>query len=327
MHATMITDYLEEQIRKNFPHQPTPEQEAALKLLSAFLLSPKQEEVFLLRGYAGTGKTSLVAALVRTLDQLQQKAVLLAPTGRAAKVFSGYAGHPAFTIHKKIYRQRSFSNEQSNFSLNDNLSKHTLFIVDEASMISNEGLAGSMFGSGRLLDDLVQYVYTGEGCRLLLMGDTAQLPPVGEELSPALFADALRGYGLEVYQAALTQVVRQERESGILWNATRLRRMIADDCCASLPKIKVSGFPDVRVLPGQELIDEHLLDKDYYAAVDDYTNGVLHGIYRNELMRNDGTLVYLVTGQYANGEKTGQWNECNCETGAVETKWHGKGNE
>ena len=252
----MITDYLEEQIRKNFPHQPTPEQEAALKLLSAFLLSPRQEEAFLLRGYAGTGKTSLVAALVRTLDQLQQKAVLLAPTGRAAKVFSGYAGHPAFTIHKKIYRQRSFSNEQSNFSLNDNLSKHTLFIVDEASMISNEGLAGSMFGSGRLLDDLVQYVYTGEGCRLLLMGDTAQLPPVGEELSPALFADALRGYGLEVYQAALTQVVRQEHESGILWNATRLRRMIADDCCASLPKIKVSGFPDVRVLPGQELIDE-----------------------------------------------------------------------
>ena len=251
----MINNYLERQIKENFPYQPTFEQEIAVKSLSEFLLSTLADEVFILRGYAGTGKTSLVGALVKTMDQLQQKAVLLAPTGRAAKVFSSYAGHPAFTIHKKIYRQQSFSNETSNFSINDNLATNTLFIVDEASMISNEGLSGSMFGTGRLLDDLIQFVYSGQGCRLLLMGDTAQLPPVGEELSPALFADALKGYTLEVREVDLTQVVRQIQESGILWNATQLRQLIAEDNCYSLPKIKITGFPDIKMVPGTELID------------------------------------------------------------------------
>ena len=227
----MINNYLERQIKENFPYQPTLEQEIAVKSLSEFLLSTLADEVFILRGYAGTGKTSLVGALVKTMEQLQQKSVLLAPTGRAAKVFSAYAGHPAFTIHKKIYRQQSYSNEFTNFSINDNLATNTLFIVDEASMISNEGLSGSVFGTGRLLDDLIQFVYSGQGCRLLLMGDTAQLPPVGEELSPALFADALKGYGLEVREISLIQVVRQVQESGILWNATQLRQLIAEDDC------------------------------------------------------------------------------------------------
>ena len=251
----MINNYLERQIKENFPYQPTPEQENAIKLLSQFLCSPKADVTFLLRGYAGTGKTSLVGALVRTLDFLRQKVVLLAPTGRAAKVFSAYAGHPAFTIHKKIYRERAYLGEGGNFTLNDNLTTHTLYIVDEASMISNEGLSGVMFGTGRLLDDLVQFVYSGQGCRLLLMGDTAQLPPVGEELSPALYADALRGYGLEVVETDLTQVVRQEQQSGILWNATALRRLIAEEEWGVLPKIRISGFPDVKLLPGNELID------------------------------------------------------------------------
>lgn len=251
----MINNYLERQIKENFPYQPTPEQENAIKLLSQFLCSPKADVAFLLRGYAGTGKTSLVGALVRTLDFLRQKVVLLAPTGRAAKVFSAYAGHPAFTIHKKIYRERAYLGEGGNFTLNDNLTTHTLYIVDEASMISNEGLSGVMFGTGRLLDDLVQFVYSGQGCRLLLMGDTAQLPPVGEELSPALYADALRGYGLEVVETDLTQVVRQEQQSGILWNATALRRLIAEEEWGVLPKIRISGFPDVKLLPGNELID------------------------------------------------------------------------
>ena len=223
--------------------------------MSQFLCSPKADVAFLLRGYAGTGKTSLVGALVRTLDFLRQKVVLLAPTGRAAKVFSAYAGHPAFTIHKKIYRERAYLGEGGNFTLNDNLTTHTLYIVDEASMISNEGLSGVMFGTGRLLDDLVQFVYSGQGCRLLLMGDTAQLLPVGEELSPALYADALRGYGLEVVETDLTQVVRQEQQSGILWNATALRRLIAEEEWGVLPKIRISGFPDVKLLPGNELID------------------------------------------------------------------------
>ena len=252
----MINNYLERQIKENFPYLPTSEQDDALKMLSNFLLAPTSETVFLLRGYAGTGKTSLVSALVRTLDKLQQKCMLLAPTGRAAKVFAAYSGHPAFTIHKKIYRQQSFSGETGDFSVNDNLMKHTLFIVDEASMIANDGLSGSMFGTGRLLDDLVHFVYSGDGCRLLLLGDTAQLPPVGEEQSPALYADALRGYGLQVVEKDLTQVVRQAQESGILWNATRLRQLITADECWTLPKIRVSGFADIRVLPGDELIDK-----------------------------------------------------------------------
>ena len=260
----MINNYLERQIKENFPYQPTPEQENVIKLLANFLCSTDKDTVFLLRGYAGTGKTSLVGALVRTLDKLQQKSVLLAPTGRAAKVFASYAGHPAFTIHKKIYRQRSFSNDTENFSLNDNLTTHTLYITDESSMIANDGLSGSMFGTGRLLDDLVQFVYSGEGCRLLLMGDIAQLPPVGEEQSPALYAEALRGYGLTVTEADLTQVVRQEQQSGILWNATRLRRLITDDTCYSLPKIRISGFPDIRAITGNELIEnlEQCYDRD-----------------------------------------------------------------
>lgn len=155
----MINSYLVQQIKGNFLYKPTLEQEKAVKFLADFLFSHQSDSVFLLKGYAGTGKTSLIGALVKTLDQLQQKCVLLAPTGRAAKVFSHYAQHPAYTIHKKIYRQRNFSNDLDNFSLDDNLHQHTLFIVDEASMIANDGLAGAVFGTGRLLDDLMQYVY------------------------------------------------------------------------------------------------------------------------------------------------------------------------
>jgi exodeoxyribonuclease-5 len=252
----MINNYLARQIKENFPYSPTFEQENVIASLSGFLLNRSNDAAFILRGYAGTGKTSLIGALVKTMDKLQQKVMLLAPTGRAAKVFSAYAGHPAFTIHKKIYRQRSFSNDTDKFSINDNLNVHTLFIVDEASMISNEGLSGSMFGSGRLLDDLIRFVYSGAGCRLLLMGDTAQLPPVGEAEGPALSIGAIRNYGLNVEEAILTQVVRQEEDSGILWNATQLRRLITqDEPFTSLPKVKLTGFGDIRIVPGAELID------------------------------------------------------------------------
>ena len=251
----MVNTYLGQQIKTNFPYKPTFEQENVVKILADFLFCRKMDVLFLLKGYAGTGKTSLIGALVKTLDQLEQKCVLLAPTGRAAKVFSHYAGHPAYTIHKKIYRQKTFSNEMDNFSINDNLHQHTLFIVDEASMIANDGLSGSMFGTGRLLDDLIQYVYSGQGCRLMLIGDLAQLPPVGEEESPALSADVLKGYGLEVHEAMLTEVVRQLSDSGILWNATELRRYISEEDFFTLPMVKVEGFPDVKVIPGNELIE------------------------------------------------------------------------
>lgn len=306
----MINNYLERQIKENFPYPPTIEQEIAVKSLSDFLLSKDSNGVFVLRGYAGTGKTSLVGALVKTMDKLKQKSVLLAPTGRAAKVFSGYAGHPAFTIHKRIYRQKSFSNETSNFSLNDNLMTHTLYIVDEASMISNEGLSSSSFGTGRLLDDLIQFVYSGQGCRLLLMGDTAQLPPVGEELSPALFPDALRGYGLTVWETELTQVVRQDQDSGILWNATQLRHMLAEEDCFALPKIKISGFADIKALPGDELIET--LNSCYtHDGLDDtivisrsnkraniYNNGIRNQILYREDELNTGDWLMVAKNNY-----------------------------
>lgn len=306
----MINNYLERQIKENFPYQPTFEQEIAVKSLSEFLLSTANETVFVLRGYAGTGKTSLVGALVKAMDKLQQKSVLLAPTGRAAKVFSAYAGHPAFTIHKKIYRQQSFSNEVSNFSINDNLTTHTLYIVDEASMISNEGLSGSMFGTGRLLDDLVEFVYSGAGCRLLLMGDTAQLPPVGEEQSPALVTEVLKGYGLNVTEVDLTQVVRQVQASGILWNATQIRRLIAEEECYSLPKIKVSGFPDIKVVPGDELIetltgcyekdgmDETIVVCRSNKRTNIYNKGIRAQILYREDELNTGDLLMIAKNNY-----------------------------
>ena len=241
-------------IRENFVHNPTKEQEKVISLLSDFVLSREQDEVFLLKGYAGTGKTSLLAALVRTMQQLGQRIMLLAPTGRAAKVLSSYAGAPAYTIHRKIYRQKSIT-EMDVFQNDVNLRQDTLFIVDEASMIANESGGNSIFGTGRLLDDLMHYVYSCEGCRLILVGDTAQLPPVGEEESPALDKMMLEGYGMEVTECCLTEVVRQLEESGILWNATMLRSLIQEGEMFEFPKLRGKSFPDVRVLPGDELIE------------------------------------------------------------------------
>ena len=306
----MINTYLEEQFKKSFRFKPTSEQEIAIQYLAAFLLSQQKDEVFILRGYAGTGKTSLIGALVHTLDSLQQKSVLLAPTGRAAKVFSQYAGHAALTIHKKIYRQKIFSNETGNFSLSDNLHQHTLFIVDEASMISNNGLSGAVFGTGRLLDDLVQYVYSGQGCRMLLMGDTAQLPPVGEEESPALSSQLMAGYGLTVREIDFTQVVRQLEGSGILWNATALRQLIATDNVCALPKICLSGFADVHNLPGNELIE--MLNSSYgQVGLEEtmvicrsnkranlYNNGIRNQILYREEELSSGDVLMIAKNNY-----------------------------
>ena len=306
----MINTYLGQQIKTNFPYKPTFEQEKVVKILADFLFCREMDSLFLLKGYAGTGKTSLIGALVKTLDQLEQKCVLLAPTGRAAKVFAHYAGHPAFTIHKKIYRQRSFSNELDNFSINDNLHQHTLFIVDEASMIANDGLSGSMFGTGRLLDDLVQYVYSGQGCRLMLIGDTAQLPPVGEEESPALSANALKGYGLKVYEGMLTEVVRQLSDSGILWNATELRRYITEEDFFTLPPIRVEDFPDIKVIPGNELI-EAITDSYDHVGLDEtivvcrsnkraniYNKGIRNTILFREEELETGDLLMVAKNNY-----------------------------
>lgn len=306
----MLNNDLSQQIKRNFFYKPTGEQEITIESFVNFLFSPKTDAIFLLKGYAGTGKTTLISALVKTLDQLKQKCVLLAPTGRAAKVFSHYAGHPAYTIHRKIYRQRTFSNELDNFVMNANLHQHTLFIVDEASMIANEGLSGGMFGTGRLLDDLIHYVYAGQGCRLMLIGDTAQLPPVGEEESPALSASMLEGYGLEVTEHCLTLVVRQEQDSGILYNATSLRQYIAEEEYFSLPRIKADGFPDIRIISGGELIDtiNECYDK---AGMDEtmiicrsnkranlYNKGIRNTILYREDELNTGDLLMVAKNNY-----------------------------
>lgn len=216
----MLEQFIKNRIIAQLPFEANEKQLELLDKLSQFIVSPTPRKAFILRGYAGTGKTSIMAALVGALHDLQQRIVLLAPTGRAAKVLSKYAHVPAHTIHKYIYRQKQLGEDR--FSLNDNLHRNTLFIVDEASMIS--GLRDNpMFGSGMLLEDLVRYVYSGEGCSMLLLGDNAQLPPVGSIQSPALNIDYMSGYQLDIHSHTLTQVARQASDSSILDNATRLR--------------------------------------------------------------------------------------------------------
>ena len=218
----MLEQFIKNRIIASLSFMPNEGQNALLDKLSRFIISPVERKAFILLGYAGTGKTSMMAALVQAYKELQQKVVLLAPTGRAAKVLSRYAHTPAYTIHKFIYHQKKLGEEV--FSLNDNLYKHTLFIVDESSMIS--GIRDNQtFGSGILLDDLVKYVYSGDGCSLLLLGDNAQLPPVGTELSPALREEYMAKYSLNITTHTLTEVARQALDSGILSNATTLRHV------------------------------------------------------------------------------------------------------
>ena len=221
----MLQDFIIGRIKAQLPFEPNEEKEGLFTALGQFIISRDPRKAFILRGYAGTGKTSVMSALVRALAELKQPCVLLAPTGRAAKVLSRYSGAQAYTIHKKIYRQNQLGQEA--FSLTDNLHRNTLFIVDEASMLSGNR-DNTTFGSGCLLDDLVRFVYNGPGCSLLLVGDDAQLPPVGSSNSPALEADYMRGYGLQVTGYGLTDVARQALDSGILSEATRIREKISD---------------------------------------------------------------------------------------------------
>ena len=280
----MIKDYLKDLILHHFGLKPTEDQSKVIDSLCQFILTPGADSVFILRGFAGTGKTSLVSALVKTMEQLDRECVLMAPTGRAAKVFSLYADHPAFTIHKRIYRQKSIDKD-SIFTLNFNMRQNLLFICDEASMIANdEYLSGSLYGTGRLLDDLIHFVYGGKGCRLILMGDTAQLPPVGDDESPALSDDYMEGYGFQVVSHTLTEVVRQTESSGILWNATHLRTLLEKEDIFDFPKIRFSGFPDVKNIPGNELIEA--LETCYHRDGEDETIVVTRSNKRANIYNN-----------------------------------------
>lgn len=242
------------QILRNFPFAPTTDQMHALDVFERFMTDSDERCVMILRGSAGTGKTSLASVIVRTLLDLQYKISLLAPTGRAAKVFSLNSGQPAATIHRSIYRERTFAGLDGKFNLNANLYRNRLFMIDEASMISLTSV-NSTFGSGCLLDDLIQFVYNERNCRMLLIGDKAQLPPVGEAESPALRTDVLAAYGLKVYECDLNEVLRQSQDSGILYNATIIRQMITHDQATALPKIRFKGFADISIVPGDELIE------------------------------------------------------------------------
>ena len=305
----MIHDALFRLINAEFPFEPTDQQAAAMLALARFVTSTQRGGAFVLRGYAGTGKTSLVAALVRALKRIACPTVLLAPTGRAAKVFSRYAGTAAFTIHKAIYRQETFEGEHTRFALGFNKLRGAVFIVDEASMISGRPAPGSVFGSGCLLDDLVRYVGEGDGCRLIFVGDTAQLPPVGEEVSPALDAGALARFGLRATGVELSEVVRQAEASGVLWNATRLRRLVGSGA-AGYPCIRTEGFDDVRLVPGGELIEE-LVGAYGYGGTDEttvvtrsnrraviYNNGIRARIFDREGELTRGDWVMAVKNNY-----------------------------
>ena len=304
-----MIDPLLQDIAAHFPFEPTSEQTVAMNRLAIFVNDPAPRQLFLLKGYAGTGKTVIISSLVRTLVSHHRRVVLMAPTGRAAKVFSNTSGFPACTIHKKIYRQKSILDAGS-FQLDRNMHEHTLFLVDEASMISNEGLSGSMFGTGRLLDDLVSYVYSGVGCRLLMMGDQAQLPPVGEHESPGLSARFMASYGLNVTEFCLENVMRQMQESGILHNATALRDYARGLGEPGGFRFKLAGFKDVVKISGNDLIetlsgcysrdgiDETMVLCRSNKRANIYNNGIRSQILDREDELNRGDSIMIVKNNY-----------------------------
>ncbi|PDP82663.1 ATP-dependent DNA helicase [Prevotella intermedia] len=312
----MIQDELVYQILQDFGFEPTQDQRNALHIFARFMTDRSENAAMILRGSAGTGKTSLAGAIVRAVNRLRIKVSLLAPTGRAAKVFSLNAGLAASTIHRKIYREKAFNGADGQFQLNNNMFRDMLFMVDEASMISLSQ-SNTTFGSGRLLDDLVQYVYSsGANCRLLLIGDKAQLPPVGEQESPALRADVLKAYGLQVYECDLNEVLRQSQHSGILWNATAIREMITYNTATQLPQIHLKGFADISIVQGNELIES--LASSYSAVGMDETmvitrsnkranifnQGIRNTILGREEELTTGDLVMVVKNKYLEKDRS-----------------------
>ncbi|MDO9339470.1 MAG: AAA family ATPase [Bacteroidales bacterium] len=298
------------QLCKNLGNIPTDDQSAALKKIAGYICDNNNDVIFLMTGYAGTGKTSVISSIVKTLDLLRMRSVLLAPTGRAAKVLASFAGRQAFTIHKKIYRQKSSKDGIGNFTLDRNLHKDTFFIVDEASMVSNSSGDSSLFGSGRLLDDLIEYVYSGTDCKLIIVGDTAQLPPVGSIVSPALDASALGEYGFGLISCELKQVVRQSETSGVLMNATRIRLQVAENDLVH-PSIDCINYKDTIRITGEELIDEisaaygtcgmegTIIVVNSNKQANRYNQGIRNRIFFREEEISSGDMVMVVKNNYS----------------------------
>lgn len=298
-------------LKSHLDFVPTRDQETAMSTFADFFYSTEYRPVMIMRGHAGTGKTSLAGAIVRFLKASGRKFMLLAPTGRAAKVFSiNSGGHPAFTIHRKIYRRKSFDRGEGRFMLRENLFVDRLFIIDEASMIADMTGGDSHFGTGSLLDDLISHVYSGRGCRMLLLGDHAQLPPVGSIYSPALSAEVMRDYGMSVYQTDMEEVLRQSHDSGILHNATAIRCLIGRDLETCLPQIRLQGFADICTVSGGELIeslassyamvglDETIVVTRSNKRANIYNNGIRNRILGYEEGLSTGDSLMVVRNNY-----------------------------
>ena len=243
-------------LQKKFPFAPTLKQDIFFQKIAIFLTDTHNDTIFVLKGYAGTGKTTVISTIVNNLGDINKKFVLLAPTGRAAKVIANYSNTPAFTIHKKIYFPKKSAGGGVAFTKQLNKHKNTIFIVDEASMISDSNSDSKLYDNGSLLDDLISYVYSGTNCKMILLGDTAQLPPVNLDISPALDTHTLGiHYGKEIEHIELDEVMRQEESSGILFNATELRELLKDSFITEF-KFNVKKFKDiVRLTDGYDIQD------------------------------------------------------------------------
>lgn len=307
----MVEEHIKAMVLENLGHVPTPSQQLLIEAFGPFITYPESDKVLVIKGFAGTGKTSVVSALVKTLARFKIPCMLLAPTGRAAKVMSSFAQQPAYTIHRKIYRQKSSSDGMGAFQLNFNTHKDTLFIVDEASLISNSTGEQSLFGSGRLLDDLLSFVFQGHNCKLILIGDTAQLPPVGFAESPALDRKVLETFNIQVDEYLLTDVVRQAAQSGILENATTLRQCIGFfHESPQSPKFSLRGYTDILRINGGELIEAISKCFDTYGTEETmvvcrsnkratlYNRGIRNSILFREEELTAGDLLLVVKNNY-----------------------------
>ena len=296
------------QIYAKLSFQPTINQKKIIESLADYISDDDLSKIFLLNGYAGTGKTTLISALVAALKELGMRSILLAPTGRAAKVLSRYSGEKALTIHKQIYREKTNASYESKFSLNINRNKGTIFIVDEASMLSaGSGFEQNIFGSGSLLEDLISYVRSGSNCRLILVGDGAQLPPVGEEYSPALNVDEMSQYGDVVYEL-MDEVVRQSQTSGILFNATLVRCMLERNII-EVPRFEMK-FEDVQAVQGGEFLellqdcydrygrDETIVITRSNKRANRYNEGIRRNVLFAEEELESGDMLMVVKNNY-----------------------------
>ncbi len=311
----MLSEHLLDNFLKYFKHKPTDNQLHFFNKFAEFITQYSDNKVFLLTGYAGTGKTTAVGAVIQSLHKLRIKSVLLAPTGRAAKVFGKYSKHAAYTIHKKIYRQLSASDGFGNFTLDRNLHKDTLFMVDEASMISGFTSEGFIFGTGNLLQDLVDYVYSGNNCHLVLIGDNAQLPPVGIDQSPALNSAVLTAMSLDVSEVDLSTIVRQSENSCILKNASYIRDKIVNSMFFDgLPKLLHNNKEVIR-LSGEYLAEEISDAYDKYGMenvivinrsnkrANKYNEGIRNSILYRDSQISVGDYIMTVKNNYFWTEK------------------------